>query len=163
MGAILVLAACAGFGGGGGRPNRAAGNPAPPDDREQNVRLMLSYDENSDGKVARAELEDGLKRQFAAADANGDGRLDVKETQDENDRRWRASGTEASPLMDWNQDSFVSFDEFATTARSVFAELDQDKDGMLQGNELRLQRGRGGAAAPMRGPGEGGEQRRRGG
>ena len=32
------------------------GPPPPPTDLEQNIRLMLSYDANSDGKVTRDEL-----------------------------------------------------------------------------------------------------------
>ncbi len=104
---------------------------------------MLSYDANSDGTVTRQELDEGLHRQFAVCDVNGDGRLDSKETQDENQRRFMANGTLASPLIDWNQDGYVSFEEFATTAHSVFDQLDKDKDGRLTPDELRLPRGRG--------------------
>jgi Ca2+-binding EF-hand superfamily protein len=92
----------------------------------------------------RQELEAGLKRQYATADLNHDGKLDVKEMQAENDRRFRAFGTEASPLIDWNQDGFIDFDEFASTARSVFEDMDKNHDGKLDKNELRLpQTGRG--------------------
>jgi hypothetical protein len=105
---------------------------------------MLSYDENSDGVVMRQELEAGLRRQYVTADINRDGKLDVKEMQAENDRRFRAFGTEASPLIDWNQDGFIDFDEFASTARSVFEDMDKNHDGKLDKNELRLpQTGRG--------------------
>jgi len=121
-------------------------------EREQDIRLMLSFDGNSDGTVARDEMEAALRRQFAACDANHDGRVDIPEMQAENDRRFRASGTGTSPLIDWNQNGQIEFDEFASTARSLFAEMDRDSDGELDGNELRLPvpgRGRGG---PPEGP-----------
>jgi Ca2+-binding EF-hand superfamily protein len=120
----------------------------PPSELEQNVRFMLSFDGNSDGTVTRDELEAALRRQFDACDANHDGRIDLTEMQAENDRRYRAAGTAASPLIDWNQNGQLDFDEFATTARSMFAELDKDMDGKLGPDELRLARpGRGPIAA----------------
>jgi EF hand len=150
---LLVVASCA--------------NSPQMSDQELNIRLMLSYDANSDGTVTRDELEAGLKRQFVAADTNGDGRLDPQEVRAENDRRFMANGTATSPLIDWNQDGFVSFDEFATTARSVFETLDKNQDGKLTPDELRLPAaGRGGGGPPGgRGGGDrgGGGGGRRGG
>ena len=124
----------------------------PITEQEQNIRLMLSFDGNSDGTVTRDEMETALRRQFEACDLNHDGRVDVREMQIENDRRYRAFGTGASPLMDWNQNGQLEFEEFATTARSLFAELDRDHDGKLDSNELRLPTGRGGFIGPP--PGE---------
>ena len=105
---------------------------------EQNIKLMLSYDENSDGVVTREELEAGLRRQFAAADVNHYGFLDAKEMQAENDRRYRAFGGSYSPLIDWHQDGRIDFDEFAAVPRSIFEELDKNHNGKLDNNELRL-------------------------
>lgn len=128
---VAVTAAC----GGPRRPNAL---PAPPTDLEQNIRLMLSYDANSDGRVTREELDQGLRRQFTVVDRNGDGILDQQEVQAENDRRYGAAGTGFSPLIDWNRDGRVDFAEFATTARSVFEEMDRDRNGVLEGSELRV-------------------------
>ena len=137
--AVLVFAAaCGAMRGpapGAGGPNGAI---RPLSEQEQNVRLILSFDGNSDGTVTRDEMEAALRRQFAACDTNGDGRIDIREMQAENDRRFRVSGAGASPLIDWNQDGQIDFDEFATTARSLFAELDRDRDGKLSLDELRL-------------------------
>jgi hypothetical protein len=129
---LVVISAC------GGGPRRPMGVPPPPTDLEMNIRLMLSYDANSDGKVTRDELEQGLRRQFAAVDRNGDGILDQAEVQAENDRRYGANGTGFSPLIDWNRDGKVDFAEFATTARSVFEEMDRNHDGVLEGSEIRV-------------------------
>lgn len=140
--AVALVAACA------GAPRRPMGPPPPPTDLEQNIRLMLSYDANSDGKVTREELEQGLRRQFMAVDRNGDGILDQAEVQAENDRRYGAAGTGFSPLIDWNRDGKVDFTEFATTARSVFEEMDRNHNGVLEGGEVRVPPMRGG---PRRG------------
>ena len=152
--AIVVVATACG-GPRRGPPVGMMGFPQPPGEPEQNVRFMLSFDGNSDGTVTRDEMEAALRRRFDAADTNHDGRIDLAEMQAENDRRYRAAGTAASPLIDWNQNSQIDFDEFATTARSMFAEMDKDKDGKLAPDELRLPRpGRG--FVPMMGePGRG--------
>ncbi len=148
---FLVAAAC------GGRGARPMGMLPPLGETEQNIKLMLSYDENSDGVVTRQELENGLRRQYATADLNHDGKLDLREMQAENDRRFRAFGTEASPLIDWNQDGIIDFDEFASTARSVFEDMDKNHDGKLDANELRLpQTGRGPVQRPAMGERGGG-------
>jgi len=147
--AVVAVAACAGPRGRIRGPAPMEG-PRPITEQEQDIRLMLSFDGNSDGTVTRDEMEAALRRQFAECDTNHDGRIDMREMQAENDRRFRAFGTGASPLIDWNQNGFIEFDEFATTARSVFAELDKNMDNRLDSNELRLpqQLRRGGLAAP---------------
>src|SRR3977135_2165680 len=140
--AVFVLAAaCGGMRGG---PPPGAGGPnagiRPLSEQEQNIRFMLSFDGDSDGTVTRDEMEAALRRQFAACDTNHDGHIDIREMQAENDRRFRVNGAGASPLIDWNQNGEIDFDEFATTARSLFAELDRNMDGKLVPNEVWLSR-----------------------
>ena len=138
---LLIAEACAGRGAApSNMPGSAAARPLLPQaaDLQRNIRDMLSFDANNDGIVTKEELEAGLQRQFAAADTNGDGKLDAAEMQSENDRRWRQSGTASSPLIDWNQDGVIDFAEFATTARTLFGELDRDHGGTLAGVELRV-------------------------
>ena len=136
---VLFVAACGGMRGG---PPPGAGGPnagiRPLSEQEQNIRFMLSFDGDSDGTVTRDELETALRRQFAACDTNHDGHIDIREMQAENDRRFRVNGAGASPLIDWNQNGEIDFDEFATTARSLFAELDRNMDSKLTPDELRL-------------------------
>ena len=138
--AVLVLAAACGGMRGGAPPGAGGPNAGirPLSEQEQNIRLMLSFDGNSDGTVTRDEMEAALRRQFAACDLNGDGHIDLREMQAENDRRFRVNGAGASPLIDWNQNGEIDFDEFATTARSLFAELDRNMDSKLTPDELRL-------------------------
>lgn len=100
------------------------------------VEIMERYDSNRDGIVTRAEMEAGLKADFAAADTNHDGRLDEDETRAVNEQRWSEGLSTTSTLVDWNHDGFVDSNEFAGTARSLFAELDRDGDGKLTPKEL---------------------------
>jgi Ca2+-binding EF-hand superfamily protein len=156
---FLAAAACAGPRRGPPPPGGMPGQMRPITEQEQNIRLMLSFDGNSDGALTRDEMEAALRRQFEACDLNHDGRIDVSEMQAENDRRFKAFGTGASPLIDWNRNNQIEYDEFATTARSLFAEMDRDRDGQLGPNELRLpQVGRGRPIAREGGEGRGRRQ-----
>ena len=74
--------------------------------------------------------------------------------QAENDRRFRAFGTEASPLIDWNQDGFIDFDEFASTARSVFEEMDKNHDGQPGPERIAASPGGRGPIQPRPGQGQ---------
>lgn len=125
---ITVAASC------GGVRN---GNPAAIE-LEQQARLMLTYDENSDGVVTREELEDGLHRQFAAIDAGRRGYLDAREVQAEDDRRSRVLGASYSPMVDMHRNGMIDFEEFAALPRAIFDRLDRNHDGKLDQNELRL-------------------------
>lgn len=132
-GAALVLAGCS---SGGARHH-------PRQSTEQQFRppqaMLLAYDANHDGSVTRAEMEAGLKADFAAADKDHNGTLDLDEVRPINEARWRADASTASPLVDWNHDGVVDFDEFAGTARSLFDQLDRDGNGILSPQELRGQ------------------------
>jgi hypothetical protein len=105
------------------------------------IKQMQSYDANKDESVTRAEMETQLKKDFRAADGNANGTLDAEEVRAENARRYSASGTQYSPLLDWNQDGLVDYSEFAGATRSLFDQLDRDGDGVLSGSELRPPRG----------------------
>jgi hypothetical protein len=151
--AVAAASACTTPRRGPAVPSRPDGRTPAMSEREQNIRLMLSFDGNSDSTVTRAEMEVALKRQFDACDTNHDGRIDLREMQAENDRRFRAFGSSASPLIDWNQDGQIDFDEFAATARLVFAELDTNHDGQLDRDELRIAVPNRGVARPSGGTG----------
>lgn len=105
------------------------------------ITQMRRFDANKDGTVTRAELDGALKADFAALDKNHDGKLDGDEVRAENDRRYAESGTQYSPLLDWNQDGVIGFGEFANAPRSLFEQLDEDHDGVLSPSELKPPRG----------------------
>jgi hypothetical protein len=130
----IVLAGC------GGTP--------PPQQRRDDewhapVQMLLRY-AGPDGRLTRAQLEAGLRKDFDAADLNHDGVLEQDEVRAVNQERWKEDQSAISPLQDWNGDGVVDFAEFAATARALFNEYDRDGNGVLTPNELRP-----GGAAPQ--------------
>jgi hypothetical protein len=111
------------------------GKPGEPE-RFSPVQMLLKFDADHDGKITKAELEAGLKADFAAADTSHDGKLDMDEVRAVNDARWKEQASAASPLVDWNGDGFVDFNEFAGAARSLFVQMDADGNGVLTPEEL---------------------------
>jgi hypothetical protein len=99
--------------------------------------LLLRYDANSDGVVTRAEMEAGLKADFAAADLDHNGCLDPEEVRQENDRRLAQDGAAASPLKDWNLDGCVDIHEFSNLAHSYFSLADRNRDDRVTVADLR--------------------------
>ena len=134
LGLTLVLGACADHSEVPARETDADFHPT--------LNLLTKYDANGDGTITRAEMEAGLKKEFDAADTDHDGKLDADEVAAVNAARWDADKSTASTVVDWNQDGFVDFHEFAGTARSLFAEIDLDHNGELSPTELQLYKGR---------------------
>jgi Ca2+-binding EF-hand superfamily protein len=100
--------------------------------------LLLRYDANSDGKITRRELEAGLRQDFWQADTNRDGLLDAEEVRATNLRRIHNDQSTAIPLIDWNHDGFVDFNEFAAPMRSLFEQYDADGDGVVTLREMHI-------------------------
>lgn len=154
----------AGSGKNGGPGGPGMGGKADGEMRFSPVQMLLRYDANHDGKVTRAELEAGLKAEFEAADLNHDNKLEIDEVRAVNDKRWKDQAAAASPLVDWNGDGVVDFQEFAGAARSLFAQMDADGDGVLSVAELHPgqvqkkpddKKGKGAAPGAQGGPGDG--------
>lgn len=124
----LVLAGC----GGGPRPRDSDPRGAyhPPS------ALIEKYDANHDGIITRAELEAGLRADFAKADVKHNGCLDADEVSAVNQERWKEDQSTASPLVDFKGQGCVDFSEFAATPRSLFEQLDRDEDGQVTQREL---------------------------
>jgi Ca2+-binding EF-hand superfamily protein len=107
------------------------------------VRSILeAYDLNHDGTVTRTELEQGLRADFAKADAKHTGCLDADQARAVNQQRWEQDQSTYSPLMDFKGRGCIDFEEFAATPRSLFDQMDANGDGQVTPNELRPQ-GRG--------------------
>ncbi len=143
----VVLSACA-----SSHDRRIPENERPKEwhpSREQ----LLKYDANHDGTVTKAEMDAGLKAEFNAADTDDDGCLKSDQVRAINERRIRELGSTATPLIDWNQDGCVDFNEFAGPARSLFTAMDRNEDGKLDPKELNPT---GAARGKRRGGEEGG-------
>ncbi len=131
---VPFLAGC-----GGGEPRQ----PMQREDEWHAPIGILRHYADKDGRLTRAQLEEGLHRDFAAADTNHNGVLDPDEVRAVNEQRWKEDQSALSPLQDWNGDGVVDFSEFAATARALFNELDRDGNGVLTPNELRPPKRRG--------------------
>jgi Ca2+-binding EF-hand superfamily protein len=131
LGAAMAVSACA----GDPAPRYLPGEGLPRDTRNPGD-LLLKYDANRDGEVTTAELNAGLRADFNAADADRDGVLNLAEMRGVNQRRLESDGSSATPLIDWNQDGHVDFQEFAAAPRSLFTQLDRNSDGTLSADEI---------------------------
>jgi hypothetical protein len=128
--ATLALAGCVMFSSPSHHPQHQDA-PFHP-----SVDILTAYDANHDGTLTRAELEAGLKADFAKADYKHLGRLDEEEARAVNEQRLATDQSTASPLVDWNHDGYIDFDEFAANARSLFEQMDRNGDGKLDPTEL---------------------------
>lgn len=132
--ALTLLLACSTTPSRHWSPNEVARQP----DTHAPYNLMLRYDANSDGRITRRELEAGLRQDFRQADTNHDGRLDADEARSENQRRIRLDQSDAIPLIDWDHDGYVDFEEFAAPMRSLFEQYDADEDGVVTLQEMHI-------------------------
>jgi hypothetical protein len=128
---LLLLAGCGLFGHEAPHRQRSADAPWRP-----LAAMLLAY-VGPDGSLTRAQLEAGLRRDFAKADANHDGCLDDNEVRAVNEQRWKEDASAASPLIDFEHAGCVNFTEFAATPRSLFEQLDRKGDGKLTPEELK--------------------------
>jgi Ca2+-binding EF-hand superfamily protein len=135
---LTLLAAC-------GHRKPARWNPNGDPVRNENYHggpnaMLLRYDTNHDGTLTRAELEAGLHADFDALDVAHTGCLTNEEVQAVNQQRIKADQASASPLMDWNGDGCVDFNEFSVTTRSLFDSLDRNNDGKITPLEFNPRR-----------------------
>jgi hypothetical protein len=125
---MLCLTGCA------SSPPKKREAPEPP--KHPMTAMLLPY-AAPDGTLTRAQMEAGLKRDFAKVDVNHNGCLDSDEVRAINADRWKEGGSTASPLIDFKQNGCFDFDEYAATARSLFDQLDRDGTGKLTAQQLK--------------------------
>jgi hypothetical protein len=138
---ILLLAsalqACSMLGGGEEtqqtqrrHADRAAGHSLNAD-----CERLAPFVVNTEGTLSKPDLEAGLKTEFAKWDKNGDGQLSQAEVEPLNDHL-RSLNVGASPVMDWNGDGKVSYDEFAGGWRTMFDLCSHGDTGLVTKADL---------------------------
>ena len=108
-----LLQACSMFGGTEPPPRRYASQANPDCARLQPLVVK------EDGSLPRADMEAGLQASFKKYDTDGSGELSMTEVGPANDAL-RALKVNAAPVMDWNGDGRVNFQEFASGWRTMF-------------------------------------------
>jgi Ca2+-binding EF-hand superfamily protein len=155
---MLALGACSLF-SGPPKPSHWSPYDKPRDENwHSQTSSLLRYDANHDGTLTRKELLDGLHAEFNTYDVNRNNCLGADQVRAINQLRVQQDGSQATPLVDWNQDNCIDFNEFSATLLSLFDTLDKNGDGELSPQELRAA----GVVAPAQSP-DGQTQGRRGG
>lgn len=134
----LLLAGCSVF-GGGDTPHHPRWNPnaTPRDENWHSPNAgLLRYDANHDGVLTRDELKSGLRAEFDTYDINHNNCLDPEQVRAINALRVQQDASQATPLVDWNQDNCIDFNEYSGVALSLFDTLDLNGDGKLTAQEL---------------------------
>ena len=154
--AALVLAGCT---SAGDSRSHWSPNATPRDENWHSpAAALLRYDANHDGTLTKAELIAGLKAEYGTYDVNHSNCLGPDQVRAINQMRVQQDASQATPLVDWNQDGCIDFNEYSGAALSLFDTLDANGDGQLSPQELN-----GGRAGGSRGqgPGQGEEHRGR--
>lgn len=98
--------------------------------------MFVGFDTDADLSTTAAEIEAGITREFARADANTDATLSPLEFQN-----WSNSvlgGSQLGPYrldFDRNVDNTISRDEFVTEINGRVRDYDQDGNGSLSRSE----------------------------
>jgi len=141
------------------RPGRWNPNAVPRDENWHSpAGALLRYDANHDGTLTRAELLAGLHAEFNTYDVNHNNCLGPDQVRAINQLRVQQDSSQASPLVDWNQDNCIDFNEYSGAALSLFDTLDVNGDGQLTPQELKAA-----GASPAGAAGQGGTGQGRGG
>ncbi|MEZ5996650.1 MAG: EF-hand domain-containing protein [Hyphomonadaceae bacterium] len=146
--ATAALVACAG--GSRGAHDRAPIRALLSAD----ALMFVSFDTDGDLNVSRAELEAGVAREFARADANGDASLTPIEFQ--NWSNLVLGGTQIGPYrldFDRNVDNTITREEFETELSARMSAYDADENGMLSRSEFVRLVGQARPPAPANRPG----------
>lgn len=108
--------------------------PPPPATMvvEPVAMAIVAFDSDGDGRTARAEMNAGLARTFAAADPARSGRLGYIAFADWALRWLGDRNALPSPFeVDRDGDNAITLDELQTAFGHVFDRLDRDHDGYV--------------------------------
>src|ERR1700722_20978703 len=111
--------------------------PHPQEAPWRPATAMLLVYAAPDGSLTRAQLDTGLRRDFAKADVNHNGCLSPDEVRAINQQRLKDDESVASPLIDFKNTGCLDFEEYAAAPRSLFDLMDVDGTGILTAKQLK--------------------------
>lgn len=123
---------------------KSRGNPPAKQGRRgrggsRGAGALCSHDDlNHDGKVTRAELDQALHQQFAAAGKGGTLTKDQFEGMQHS--RAEASSGRAFERLDSNHDRKLSQQEFSAYQQRTFERMDRNHDGTITADEMTSRR-----------------------
>ena len=134
--ALFVLTGCGTGAPGAGRwkPNA---EPARDENWHSQSASLMRYDLNHDDVLTREELLSGLKSEFDGYSSKHNNCLAPDVVRGINQQRVQQDASQATPLVDWNQDSCIDFQEFSGSALSLFDTLDANRDARVTLEELK--------------------------
>ncbi|ESQ82417.1 hypothetical protein AEAC466_17505 [Asticcacaulis sp. AC466] len=109
---------------------------------EQMVSRAMEADTNRDGMLTRAEWQAWRSAQFTRFDRNGDGYLTNADVPAIASGQMAPKMQAAIAAFDANHDGRLSRDEFVNGPMLVFDQIDLDHNGVLDGHEIALAKGR---------------------
>src|SRR3569832_995495 len=144
--AAAMLAACTST----PHPSHWNPNAVPRDETwHSQTSTLLRYDANHDGTLTRAELLAGLHAEYNTYDTAHTNCLGPDQSRAINEMRVQQDASPAAPLVDWNQDNCIAFNESAGNTLSLIDTLATYADGQLTLQDLN--------ASGVRAPGQGGQ------
>lgn len=109
---------------------------------EQMVSRAVEADTNHDGMLTRAEWQTWRVAQFARFDRDGDGYLTNADVPAIAAGQMASKMQAARAAFDANHDQRLSREEFVSGPMLVFDQIDLDHNGVIDGHEIALAKGR---------------------
>jgi Ca2+-binding EF-hand superfamily protein len=125
-----------------GRPNAAAASNRSRSSGSSRGRggFCAEFDLNRDGKVTRAELDQGLHQQFQAATKNGPF-MSLDQLYALELAHYREMDAHIFQRINTSYTGKLTLQEYAASEAKFFARLDKDGNGVITADELSRSRG----------------------
>jgi len=131
-----------GAGRGGDMPGDGPMRGGAPGDRRMRggfgdpAQMLERFDENKDGKLAKAELPERMAERMMESDLDKDGFITLEELKKAETARRTENAKRTLERFDANKDGKISKEELPERGRERLINLDTNKDGVITLEEL---------------------------